>query len=205
MPTVALKGIAKRLERHDEAARIAVHQGLRSGARFGRTHLVSVTKKDRGMAKAAWKVYNGPLNARGNTPAAWIENSAPYIGVLELGARPHAVSEEGRLAIFEWVLRHFRGIETGSSRTSKNLLAVSGETALGSSKLAKKLIVRGSGDARGTKLAWDITNAICWKIKRFGSKPGYFVRDSMTLLTNVAKREVERKLKELSDSEGRKK
>lgn len=196
MPTIALKDLAKTLERHDIRTKASVARGLRAAAHFGRTHLVSVTPKDRGMAKAAWKVHNGPINAQGATPAAWVENSAPYIGILENGARPHAVSEEGRQAIFEWVLRHFRGIETGSTRTGNNLLVVSGETLLGKSKLGKRLVQRGSGDIRGTKLAWDITNAICWKIKRYGSKPHFFIRDSMELLTRVAQREFERCLRE---------
>lgn len=187
MPTVALRNLAKTLQRHDARSRLAVNRGLRSAAHFGRAHLVSVTPKDRGMAKAAWKVHNGPINARSATPAAWVENSAPYIGILENGARPHAVSAEGQEAIFQWVLRNFRLV---GSR-------MMGYAAVHGNDLHEDQKRRTFGGVDGGEtLARRITFLICRKIRKYGTKPGFFIRDSMELLTRVAQREVERCLRE---------
>jgi hypothetical protein len=187
MATVALKDLAKTLERHDVRTKASVNRGLRSAARFGRTHLVSVTPKDRGMAKAAWKEYDGPIDARGATPAAWVENSSPYIGILENGARPHAVSKEGQEAIYQWVLRNLRMIGSASE----------GYAAVHGNDLHEGQHRRTFGSVDGgEKLARQITFLICRKIRKYGSKPHFFVRDSMELLTRVAQREVERCLRE---------
>lgn len=187
MPTVALKSLAKTLQRHDERSKVAVARGLRSAAAFGRKHLVSVTPKDRGMAKAAWKVHNGPLNARGVTPAAWVENSSPYIGILENGARPHAVSEEGQQAIYEWVVRNLRLV----GNRQEGYAAVHGNDL----HEGQRRRTFGAVDG-GERLAKQITFLICRKIRKYGSKPGFFIRDSMELLTRVAQQEVERCLRE---------
>jgi hypothetical protein len=192
--TVAMTAMPKLLERHDAKAREACAKGLRSAARFARTHLVKVTPKDRGMAKAAWKEHYGPANARPPTPAAWVENSAPYIGVLEMGARPHKVSIEGRQAIYEWVLRNFRmvgGTQTGYAAEHGNTLHP------GQRRRAIKSV---SG---GETVAKRITYFICKKIEREGAKPRYFVRDSLDLLRDVALREAERCLREVAEKGGR--
>jgi hypothetical protein len=223
MTTVALKAHATRLERHNAHALVAVHRGLRSGARAGRTHLVRVTPKDRGMAKAAWKEHNGPMNSRPPTPAAWLENSAPYIGILEKGARPHPVSPEGRLAIYEWVLRNMRAIPAGAAGGDWNV--IHGNAFISSSSTGKRigsvsrlkrapltrwgsltsyLIIGRFPHLNGTlnATALNISGAICRKINLYGSKPHYFVRDSMELLAKMAQGEVERCLREMHTPRG---
>ena len=54
-PQVSISAIGSVLKRHEERQRAAVLRGTKSGALRGRTILVGRTKKDRGMAKAAWK------------------------------------------------------------------------------------------------------------------------------------------------------
>lgn len=190
---IKLSALPKVLERHGVGTFLAICKGLRAGARAGRTHLVRVTPKDRGMAKAAWKEHDGPRNARPPTPAAWLENSAPYIGILEKGARPHKVSAEGRQAIYEWVLRNFRMI--GSA--SEGFAATHGNELHPGQRRRTFRSVQG-GEAEAKRIAF----LICRKIAREGTKPGYFVRDSMELLARMAQGEVERCLREMNPGRG---
>jgi hypothetical protein len=81
-----------------------LRRGLRMGARGGRAVLVRRTPKDRGQLKAGWRSKTFP---EGKREVARVTNDAPYAGVVELGARPHQVSLEGRVAIAGWVRRHF--------------------------------------------------------------------------------------------------
>lgn len=53
---------------------------------------------DRGIFKAGWKAEK---TARG----ASVSNDTPYAGVIELGARPHAVSPAARQLLKEWAIR----------------------------------------------------------------------------------------------------
>ena len=85
----------------------AVGRGLRSGARGARALLVRRTPKDNGHLKAAWRDTASRPSKGGAVVAAQVMNDAPYAGIVELGARPHPVSREGRFAILEWVRRHF--------------------------------------------------------------------------------------------------
>ena len=172
----AMPGVLKRMEKRQQDA---VVRGLRSGARRGRAILVFRTKKDRGMAKLAWKtVFHGATGL-----VATNENSAPYIGILEKGARPHAVSKEGQDAIFQWVLRNMKLVgnrEAGYAAVHVN--------ALHPSQRRKGLASQDGGEA----LARQITFLICRKIRRFGQAPGWFVRDALPELNRAVRDEVER-------------
>lgn len=221
--TVALRALPRVLERHQERVQTALVLGLQSAARFGEGHLRKVTPKDRGMAQASWSYRKGPKNARPPTPVAWIENSSPYIGILEKGARPHPVSLEGQRAIYEWVERHFRlaggivlsGRDMGAGIKSDRLTNTKSRAHKVArmdyldklSKLGSMLedkLVRNFPDMgkRMVPAALNIAAAIIQKIRTQGQKPGYFVRDSLPFLGEVAQREVERLFAEISRREG---
>jgi hypothetical protein len=181
---VEMKAIGSVLQRHQKAQRLAIVQGLRSGARLGRTILVARTPKDIGMAKAAWKTfYHGDTGV-----IATVENSSPYIGVLNAGARPHAVSKEGQEAIFQWVLRNMRLVGTRST----GYAAVHGND-LHEGQGRKKLQSQPGGEA----LARQIAFLICRKIRLRGQAPTWFARNALPDLNRAARGEVERCMAEI--------
>lgn len=63
-----------------------------------RTNALCIT--DTGLFKNAWRVGGASSGT-----LAQVYNDAPYAGVIEMGARPHAVSKEGREAITRWAMR----------------------------------------------------------------------------------------------------
>ena len=81
-----------------------IRRGIRNGARGGRAVMVIRSPKDRGLLKAGWRARMFP---GGKKEIARVSNDAPYAGVIELGARPHQISLEGRVAIAGWVRRNF--------------------------------------------------------------------------------------------------
>lgn len=207
LPGVMAKGNLARLE--------AVARGNRSGARYGRTEHVKATPKDMGMAKAAWKVYNtGGITGL----IAYIQNSAPYIGILEMGARPHPVSLEGQWAIYEWVERHFvlvggigvsaRDVEEGTKKRSlkagkrRKVKAAKSSASKKFSKLGRMLADNLQSmfmtDAGINPTAANITAAIVQKIRTKGAKPKLFVKALQPRLAFVTRKEVERELEGVS-------
>lgn len=139
-----------------------VLNGIRVSAERARAHLVKNTPVDRGVAKNAWTVLPELRGAR-------LVNHAPYIGILERGARPHDVSAEGWMAIFRWVLRHPALI--GSAKAAGQ---------------ARSALSRGRSKA-SSPVSWavqqatEVTNAIVWKLKHEGQEGHWMVRDGMPL------------------------
>lgn len=86
-----LQAVAKR------AALVSAHRSV--------TALKKLSPVDMGVYRAAWKVVPGF-----GRMLAKVENRSPVAGVVEKGARPHAVSAAGREAIRAWVIR--KGIAT---------------------------------------------------------------------------------------------
>lgn len=97
--------LPEELAKRERAIKEGILRGIRNGVRRGRAMLVLRTPKDMGLAKASW--YDSSVGGPSTGTVAEIWNSAPYAGILEEGARPHGVSAEGRLAIYEWARRHF--------------------------------------------------------------------------------------------------
>lgn len=91
----ALIGESKRASRALPKAAIA------AARKFVR-HLVERTDEmgitDRGILKNSWRAER-----RGN--GATVFSDAPHAGIVELGARPHKVSKEGRENIAAWAMR----------------------------------------------------------------------------------------------------
>lgn len=74
-----------------------VLRGLKAGAHRGRRMLVRATPRVyTGQLKASWV-----LRERGRTGPE-LTNVAPHAGIVERGARPHAVSAEGMAALERW-------------------------------------------------------------------------------------------------------
>jgi hypothetical protein len=59
-----------------------------------------------GVLKAAWAANpKQHFGSNGKGKVVSVTNSAPYAGIIERGARPHPVSDEGRRSIKQWVIR----------------------------------------------------------------------------------------------------
>lgn len=78
--------------------RKALDSAAKAAALKLKAYLVQYTDElgitDTGVYKNSFVVTDNSVN-----------NEAPHAGIVELGARPHAVSEEGRQAIKSWCMR----------------------------------------------------------------------------------------------------
>ena len=153
---ITFADLRRTLERHIYSlTREAPLLGATIGARKARALLVKRSPTDLGQLRASWRVRPGRLQGNAIQMPS-IENDAPHAGIVELGARPHGVNLEGRIALYEWVRRHFR-FTVGKS---KRMQRVTGETF---------------EDPVLNEIMWGIVA----KLKREGQKPTYFVRDSL--------------------------
>lgn len=176
---VKLDKLPEALDLGEQNVRRAIARGAVAGAHRGRAIMVRATPIDQGQLRASWKVKPGVHEFRGlSQDLAELINDAPHISIVELGARPHAVSREGWEAIYEWVRRHYR-TQTGGVYT------------LGG---AGKMVSR-SKDGRRDPRIEAITWAIVRKIKREGQKPTFFVRNSVDDLRQVMAYELDREIK----------
>lgn len=146
-----------------------INKAMKRSAMKARTKLARKTPKDLGQAKAGWKVSSlikGTSRSRID-----VYNDAPHVGVIELGARPHGVNLEGRIAIYEWVLRNIPREELiGPRRKGSRMKKLKNDQAM------------------------KITQAIVHKIRAHGQKPTYFVRSSMDEITAEFGKEVEKQI-----------
>lgn len=128
------------------------------------------------MFKAAWKdnaeQSKGPARAG---MVASVTNDAPYAGVIERGARPHGVSEEGQRAIYEWVRRHFRFTTTVKRGANAG-------------KQSKPKSV--TGEAFEDPFLSEVTFGIVMKLKREGQKGRFIVRNERPALTDAAAKDL---------------
>lgn len=129
--------------------------------------MVRITPVDQGQLKNSWRVRaSRGTGIGGGNLVATLSNDAPHAGIVEGGARPHPVSNEGIAAIHAWVWRNRKdfGFTTRSGRAQ---------------------------GGKGVKAATlGIAYAIANKIKREGQEPTFFVKDSMPVLQKIAAREV---------------
>lgn len=156
-------------------------RGITSGQNFGRALLVKKSPTDQGQLRNSWRLESG-----GGGAAQFVQsivNDAPYAGVIERGARPHPVSKEGIESIAGWVWRN---------RGKFSMSRVSGP------------VRRGTGGRRALQrqtdmmIATQIAHAIAWKIRRYGQKPTWFVRESVPRITRVIRKEVAREIDKLA-------
>lgn len=149
--------------------RRAVDLGIRAAAHRGVALLKRLTPVDEGIMKNAWAV----VGADGNTR---IENLAPHAGIIEGGARPHPVSEEGRLAIEGWVRRVVLSTFVTDSKSADG------------SALSRKLNSweKANADVRA------IVERIIWKIRTKGYKGLFLVKGNMNELRAFVFEEIDR-------------
>lgn len=173
------KNLVSELLGRERLVRQALVKGAAAAARRGRAHLVRKTPKDQGQLKAGWRDSATGVSRGSNSLLAEITNDAPYAGVVEMGARPHPVSEEGQQAIREWVRRHLADF-VGRSRAR----AIQRRRAAGQS----------DADAEVKEIA----GAIIWRIRKYGTPPTYFIRNALPEITRFAAQEVARELEAVS-------
>ena len=179
------KDVEAALMRGEARFRDAIGRGIRNGARRGRAHLVRKTPKDNDLLKAAWRDTTSHGIAATRGVVAEVFNDAPYAGVVEMGARPHPVSMEGQMAIYEWVRRN---------------IPISGPLApAGRTNRARSAAFLDA--SRMSRAHWDIAQAIVWRIRTKGQKPTYFVRGSLPGIQRFTIDEVLRSLRQFSRDE----
>lgn len=188
---IGLEQLPEALDLNERTVRRAVAVGALAGAHRGRALIVRRTPTDQGQLRASWKVKPGAEEFDGvGANLAELINDAPHISVVELGARPHKVSREGWLAIYEWVRRHYRGAMTGAG--------VVVYTLGGAGKMRPRSLGRNKkGQFHGENLDPDIeriTWAIVTKIRKHGQKPTLFVRNSVDELRDVMAYELNREI-----------
>lgn len=183
------------LDLQDRHIRRAIYVGTLAGAHRGRAIIVKRTPTDQGQLRASWKVKpgtepDGPQAFGVGHMLAELVNDAPHISMVELGAKPHRISPEAWAAIYEWVRRHFRSAVGGGNRRSGGVYTLGG---------AGKMVPRGRSRVSGPWSGDDprityITNAIAFKIRKYGQKPTLFVRNSVDELRDVMGYELQREL-----------
>lgn len=192
--------LAGQLKRRNSRTLVAIARGALRGAHRGRAIIVRETPVDQGQLKQAWRVLPGTAPATRGARGAWsrfvnqtlaeLRNLAPHAGIVELGARPHSVSPEGWLAIYDWVVRHRLelGLVTAGGarrRVRKGKVAVNNQ-----------LPDKGVGlDPEIAEITWGIVR----KINREGQEPTYFVKGSLPLLIQAVEIEVAKAINEVSN------
>lgn len=173
MPTISVKPgmLGATLRAAGKRTQTATRRGVRAAAHRGVALLTRLTPVDEGIMKNAWKVVAGG----GETGSVRIENLAPHAGIIEAGARPHPVSEEGRKAIEGWVRR----VVLSGYVTNGGLKATGKE---------RKLTSQEKADADVSA----IVARIIWKIRTKGAKGHWIVKDNMEELRAFVFEEIDR-------------
>ncbi len=183
---ISIEDLAKDLGERIAELPVVIKRGMQSGTMFGRSLLTKKSPTDQGQLRNSWKLVDFPGGARGRATMTQLVNEAPHAGIVERGARPHRVSQEGIEALTQWVWRNRRRF---------NLGRVQGPVA--PSRIAKggrKAMQRRSDLEQAKGIAF----AIAWKIRHHGQKPTYFVRSSMPKISSVTRAEVVREIDRLA-------
>lgn len=184
--TFSPRELAARLRRDDVMVPNAVSKGMRLGAARGRTRLVRATPVDLGQMKNAWR-------EKDTGDGVDVVNDAPHAGIVERGARPHAVSEEGIQALAEWARRNLHIEERRQVRQQARALRAGGDRA-GAAVWSK------AGNDFLDQEALKVAHAIAWKLRHQGQEPKFIVASRLDLLRRDVRREVERILRRYTDT-----
>jgi hypothetical protein len=188
--TINIRDLPNQLRKDEGRLREAIARGARAGAERGRAFIAKKTPIDLGQLKVGWKVKASvpKIPESGELTLTTLVNDAPHAGVVELGARPHAVNPAGWAAIYEWVRRH---PELYVRAGRKNNAAWQGPN-----KPRTRSPKREAGPMRpfhgpDPEIA-AITNAIVWKIRHHGQKPTYFIRRNLDGIAKAMLMEIAR-------------
>lgn len=99
---LTLGQLSKQINKDMKAITKAVKYGVKNGANKGKNLMKSVTPVDQGLMKKSWNVIEEDNKIT-------INNDAPHAGIVEYGARPHSVNQEGFEAIKAWCSRKLPG------------------------------------------------------------------------------------------------
>jgi hypothetical protein len=168
--------------------RVLAVSGQRAAYR-GKARLIAATDEkgitDMGQYKNSFHVQKGAGRVTGATPTpAILFNDAPMAGVIELGARPHPVSQEGIEAIAAWARR----------KMGLGQVEVSGPVMKGAG--GRKKFARGVQD----DIAMGIAISIARKIRAEGQKGRFVFADELGTLRKYWREEFERALREANRS-----
>jgi hypothetical protein len=145
-----------------------------------KTNLIG--KNDRGQFRSSWfveKRANGGWN---------VVNDAPHAGIIEEGARPHGVNQEGWNAIYEWARRHFR-FTTAVTKAPRR-----GASGPIQRRRSKPQTVR--GDIGDDPFLSAVTWGIVKKLKKEGQEPTFMVASTIPTMKKIVKEEVERSIRQ---------
>ncbi len=195
--TINIRDLPDALRRDEARVRAAIARGARAGAERGRAFIAKRTPTDLGQLKASWKVIPGPtvVPPSGTLTLTQLQNTAPHAGVVEMGARPHAVNPEGWAAIYEWVRRHPEMYTHSGSRRNA---AWQGPNKPKMRQNRKMLGPIGPFKGPDPEIS-AITNAIVGKLKRDGQKPTYFIRKNLDGIAKAMLTEIARSLAQAAD------
>lgn len=185
--SITPKQLPGALDASEKNSRLAVQKGAYLAANRGRTLLVHRSRKlanDRGIFANAWTVVPAGFKP---IPGPWaygnkmmqVVNRAPYAGVIELGARPHPVSDVGILNIERWVKRNIVAFEEATHTSSRSGGSV--KTRLTA--------------AQRQRLIQSVAMGIVWKLRHKGQAPKYVVQGALDKLQKYLMLEVRRMLK----------
>lgn len=179
------KMVAGAVKRSAALVREGIRRGAIRGAERGRAFIVTKTPTDQGQLKASWHVRPGIPTAiqRGTAILAELLNDAPHAGIVERGARPHPVSPEGWMAIYDWVMRH---------RVELGVVTAGGKARRARKSkvpLAAAALLPGRGVGLDPAVA-QITQGIVFKLRTKGQAPTYFVKDNLDVLRRILDAEV---------------
>lgn len=183
--------LGRQLIAEGEKTRKAYHRGVMRAAMRGKRLLVQKTKEADfqylGQFRNSFQVENRPSG-----PVLY--NDAPHAGIVELGARPHPVSEEGIQAIAEWVKRKLMAGEIREARGALRRAERRKDPTAASWRKAT--------EANIEERALRIANAIAWKIRRSGQVGRYIFRDNLPALSRFVAEEVHRAIDQMPKGPG---
>lgn len=183
--------LPKELRARVEKTPIVLQRGIVTAAHRGRTYMVRKTPRDRGQLRNAWRVR---FRRGGKYVGCNLVNDAPYAGVVEHGARPHAVSREGWESIYEWVRR--KGLVTEEFLGWEKAGRGGGRVQV---RKTRKIKAGGFDDPDISAITWGIVK----KLQRVGQAPTYFVKLSLPRLSKLMRLEVARIIKKWSGKRAR--
>jgi len=175
--TVTSGQIGARIRQNVEGQIMAAKRAAISTAQEFLPIVVKATPSDRGQARAGWDI-EVDLGGDDDTIAI-ISNDVPYIGVLELGSRPHTPPLK---PLIEWVVRHFgTGLEALKAMDEARAAEGSTESDV---QAAGKAAIDGASQhfddlSEVSDGAINMAIGIQQKIGRQGTEPNYMVKSNI--------------------------